>query len=412
MITRLIVEHYRSIGQLDVQLGNTSIFVGPNATGKSNIIDSIRLLKDAMTNGLDRAISDRQGIDTIRQWSPTRPYHVTLEIELESRRGIGRYRIALGSKKGNFIILGESGQWSRKLVRPPGNQRDAPDNDQRVETVQFERSKDGKIVWKIISDGQLKNDATFDVEFMDELFLRSPFPRVIKEERLFSLGVPRGFTSLDYMRREISDFEAYSIFPNTLRTPQNPTNDERMHSDGSNFASVFRALTRNKVGQQSRSDIIDSVRALVPTLQDISVHLVGGFLTPVFRVVESDGNQHEFNVSQMSDGTLRMLGLLTALYHPNRPQILALEEPEQTVNPGILLILADAIKAMTGKSQVLVTTHSPSLIDYFDVSEIYAVGLSTHGTTVNKVKGPQLDAVRKGLFSAGELMIMEGLGLN
>ena len=195
-----------------------------------------------------------------------------------------------------------------------------------------------------------------------------------------------------------------------LRTPQNPTNDERLHSDGSNFASVFRALARNKAGQQSRIDIIDSVRAVIPTLQDINIQLVGGFLTPVFRVIEADGNQHEFNVSQMSDGTLRILGLLTALYHPNRPQILALEEPEQTVNPGILLVLADAIKAMTGRSQVLVTTHSPSLIDHFDISEIYAVSLSDFGTAVTQVAGPQLDAVRKGLFSAGELMVMEGLG--
>ena len=296
------------------------------------------------------------------------------------------------------------------MVRHATSQRMATDTSLSTETLQFDRSKDGMLSWKVTTDGQTRHDATFEVEFPDELFLRSPFPRFGQDDRSISLGASRGAVGLDYLRREIVDFEAYSIFPNTLRTRQNPTNDERLHSDGSNFASVFRALSRNKAGQQNRTDIIDSVRAVVPALQDINVQLVGGFLTPVFRVVEADSSQHEFNVSQMSDGTLRILGLLTALYHPNRPQVLALEEPEQTVNPGILLILADAIKTVTGKSQILVTTHSPSLIDHFDISAIYSVGLSGNGTSVVQVVGPQLDAVRQGLFSAGELMVMEGLG--
>ncbi|MGD9893611.1 MAG: AAA family ATPase, partial [Dehalococcoidia bacterium] len=90
--------------------------------------------------------------------------------------------------------------------------------------------------------------------------------------------------------------------------------------------------------------------------------------------------------------------------------VVSLEEPEQTVNPGILLVLADAIKTVVGKSQIIVTTHSPSLIDHFDVSEIYSVSLSDTGTVVHQVRGHQLDAVRRGLFSVGELMIMEGLG--
>lgn len=292
----------------------------------------------------------------------------------------------------------------------PGRQRLGSPATFTIQTASFERSKSGRVCWRVWNDDQLANESQFDVEFADELFLRSPFPQISEEDRASVSGPPRGLAALDFLRREISDFEAYSIFPNMLRIPQNPTNDERLHSDGSNFASVFRALARNRAGEQSRVDIIDSVRAVIPRLQDINVQLIGGFLTPVFKIQESDNNSHEFNVSQMSDGTLRILGLLTALYHPNRPQVISLEEPEQTVNPGILLVLADAIKTVVSKSQIIVTTHSPSLIDHFDVSEIYSVSLSDTGTAVNQVSGHQLDAVRRGLFSVGELLIMEGLG--
>ena len=415
MIRRIQIEHFRSIGHLDLSLRDINIFVGPNATGKSNIVDAIRFLKDAMVNGIDRAVSDRQGIDTIRQWSPTRPYHVSIEVVIETKRGSGRYRITLGSKKGNYLIHSEDGEWSRRTARFMPSSNGELDEKLVRETIYFSRTKEGSVACKQVVESIIQWEATFEVEFIDELFLKSPFPRpprthTVRAERIASSFPTRGLIGLEYLRRELSDFEAYSIFPNTLRSPQNPTNDERLHSDGSNFASVFRALMRNRAGQQGRSEIIDSIKLILPNLKDISIQLVGGFLTPVFRVIEQDGNQHDFNVSQISDGTLRMLGLLTAVYHPNRPQALALEEPEQTVNPGVLIVLADAIKSVAGRSQCIITTHSPSLIDYFDVDEIFPVGITSQGTSVQRLQGAQLEAVRRGLFSAGELMLVEGIG--
>ncbi|MGD9510810.1 MAG: AAA family ATPase, partial [Geminicoccaceae bacterium] len=188
MITRLLVEHFRSIGQINLSLSSTTILVGPNATGKSNLVDSLRLLKDALTNGLDRSISDRQGIDTIRQWSPTRPYHVTIEVELDGKRGSGRYRLTLGSKKGNYIILGESGQWRRRIMLSPGRQRLGSPATFTNQTVSFERTKSGRVCWRVWNDDQFANESQFDVEFADELFLRSPFPQISEEDRASASG--------------------------------------------------------------------------------------------------------------------------------------------------------------------------------------------------------------------------------
>jgi predicted ATPase len=82
----------------------------------------------------------------------------------------------------------------------------------------------------------------------------------------------------------------------------------------------------------------------MPTLESINIQGLGGLMVPIFRVREDAGRIHNFNVSQISDGTLRVIGILTAPYQPNRAEVLALEEPEQTVNPAIVGLLAEAIQ--------------------------------------------------------------------
>jgi predicted ATPase len=111
----------------------------------------------------------------------------------------------------------------------------------------------------------------------------------------------------------------------------------------------------------------------------------------------------------MSDGTLRVLGILVALYQELGPGVIALEEPELTVHPGILQMLAEMIKEVSQRRQILLTTHSPELLDYFDPEDIVAVDYEDGATTARPLNKAQSKAVRERLFSLGELMTVEGL---
>jgi predicted ATPase len=152
------------------------------------------------------------------------------------------------------------------------------------------------------------------------------------------------------------------------------------------------------------------MRLVMPSLDSIRIQSLGGLMVPAFRVKESSGKTHDFNVSQISDGTLRMLGLLTALYQPAIPYTLAMEEPEQTINPGVLSILAESIVEVSAKTQMLVTTHSPDFLDKFnDPSVVFSVNMNDGITRSGPIQESQLKAVRDHLFSLGELMAIEGL---
>jgi predicted ATPase len=80
MITTIRIDHYKSVAQASLRLEKTSVLVGSNSAGKSNFIDAIAFLRDAVVHSLEQSVSDRHGIDSIIQWSPTRPYNLDIEV--------------------------------------------------------------------------------------------------------------------------------------------------------------------------------------------------------------------------------------------------------------------------------------------------------------------------------------------
>ena len=89
--------------------------------------------------------------------------------------------------------------------------------------------------------------------------------------------------------------------------------------------------------------------------------------------------------------------------------LVGIEEPELTVHPGALMVLADLLREASRRSQILVTTHSPDLIDRLPVENLRVVNSDRGVTTVGPVSETQTEAVKQSLFSPGELHRMEGL---
>jgi len=411
MITKLKIDHYKSLHSIELFPKKVNIFVGPNGSGKSNIIDVLRFLKNAIQYDLDRAVSERHGIDSIREWSRGRPYNVNICIDISTESGYGSYSLSLGSSENHYVILREEATWTDEFTYVIGDEFDPEEpsflqpsseaDDEDVTSIRrtqsFVRFRDGKVLLSTTA-GNFVRERSMKIENADELFLPTT--------RSGMMSFWYNFTNIS---RSISDFEAYVIFPNTLREPQTPSNDLRLLSDGRNLTSVIKSMTKSRRGSRLKEDIVTGMNLIMPSLENIIIQSIGGFLVPVFRVTESDGRSHNFNVSQISDGSLRVLGLLTALYQPSRPSAIALEEPEQTVNPGVLGLLADSIQSQPDNSQLFVTTHSPDLLDKFDAQDVFAVDLHEGITRCDRVSDAQLDIVRNKLFSLGELMSIEGI---
>lgn len=179
--------------------------------------------------------------------------------------------------------------------------------------------------------------------------------------------------------------------------------------DGSNWASVVRAARRTAKGKQILDRINEMMRVMLPDFQEVVVTTAGSYLVPNFKFGDDKGTVRSFDPVELSDGTLRIYGILLALYQSPVPPLLVIEEPEQTVHPGVLAMLAEAIHEVSETTQIVVTTHSPQLVEHFAPETIRIVTMVDGVTHVAPIKKTQQEAVSRGLMGLGEFMAAEGL---
>ena len=209
--------------------------------------------------------------------------------------------------------------------------------------------------------------------------------------------------------QHLASIVSYQIFPNSLREPQKIADSHPLAGDGRNLVSAVRGMIR----QENRfvPDLKHALGYAVPGVSDIRVSRAGSYLVVELKHEEpgrSDRNSW-FDLSYESDGTLRLLGMLVALFQEPSPSLIGIEEPESTIHPGALAVLADTMQEATLRGQVLVTTHSPDLINLLPIECFRAVTAEGGTTKVGKVSDHQIQSVKEGLFLAGELHSMEGL---
>jgi predicted ATPase len=366
MIKRLSISNYRSLGEnVTIELGRFTALVGPNGSGKSNVVDALRFVSEAMHMGLSGAISHRYGIGAVRRWSGGHPFNVSIRIDLDL--GIGRPAFY------SFELRGDSADEYKVKA-------EAAEVWDGTERFQF-RIESGK--WMEGPEGLTPP--------IDEMSLALPI-----------IGGDARFQSLIQALQQIA---IYAIFPDTLRAPQRYSSFKPLEKHGSNWASILKDQPK----QTWKPELVSALQKLTGDTEDIKVSQAASYLVVQFRHTSSNKKLKWFDATQESDGTLRVAGIVTALLQEPPVPVLGIEEPELTVHPGAIPLLYDFLKQASSRSQVLVTTHSPELLDLMDVEDIRVVVRGREGTTVARMSAEQRNAVREGLMTLGEVLRTEGL---
>jgi predicted ATPase len=377
-----LIRHYKSLDNVLIEFSNPiTVLVGPNAVGKSNIVDCLRFVRDAVDVDLEHAVSSRGGISRVRQYSRTKPFKVSVKLDLTqefegfpSRPGV--YEFTIDSQTGSNYTVD-----SERAVCFENRREQTPKKEE------FTRDKSGLI--------RVTND---------EKPQRVPSDQLALGQRR-GLAVPAAWPIYLFIR----DWRYSALYPNMLREPASPDKDKVLTEDGRNWASVIKALRRTVRGKAALARVYEAMKGVVPAFQDVAVTTVGSYLVPRFKFSVGAQDSVEFDPVQLSDGTLRVFGILLALYQIPPPRLLVIEEPEQTVHPGVLGVLADAFREAAESTQIIVTTHSPHFIDHFQPEQVRVVTLRNGATTVSKVKRTQLEAVKRRLMSMQDFMLAEGL---
>ena len=279
---------------------------------------------------------------------------LTIRLDLEQEGIVGFYEVSLaraGGEGGVCRVVSESARWQGSYAIKEGKW----DADQRLENVQLPATADALLL-------QTLSDARF---------------QGLKE---FVLGI-----------------EVYNPAPALLRQRFSRGGPALMPGRGQQWATALEKVLKS----DSAGVFVVALHRITGDIVDVEVQPAAGELVIRCKHRSPDGKERWAYADQESDGTLRSAALLTALLQKPSPTLIALEEPELAIHPGALEVIYDFIRSAQKHTQVIVTTHSPELLDNFEADLVRVVDRSGTDTRITPMDEDQRTAVRDALVMTG-----------
>lgn len=372
-VDRVVLRNFKSIGYCEIKLQPLTYLVGQNGAGKSNFLDALHFVRDALSDSLDSAINSRGGISEVRRRSSGHPTHFAIRLDITLQDGCkGHYAFRIASiASGGYEVQNE-------------------------ECV---ISAIGKGPFFRIERGQIKDTS------------EDTFP-AITSDRL-ALVAASGMTAFRPVFDALTSMGFYNFNPKMMQELQKPQDGRLLTPSGDNIASVIGRL--EKAAPDGLQTIQEYLQSIAPMVHGVKRKSIGPMETLEFRQ-EMAGAKHpwRFLAQNMSDGTLRSLGVLAALLQGGKeraPMVVGIEEPETALHPAASASLREVLEDASITTQVLVTSHSPDLLDDrdLDADSVLAVVSEGGDTKIAPLDESSRQVMRGHLFSAGELLRLNQL---
>jgi predicted ATPase len=177
------------------------------------------------------------------------------------------------------------------------------------------------------------------------------------------------YNAITTIKKAIRDIFVYDYFDTTpksnIRKPMLPTSEKRLFPDGTNLPQILNTIKINyKANYKKIADMLNEVN---PNFSGFDFNFIGGNIE---LMLEEKGLNSSVHVSNISDGTLRYLCLLSILFNPDRGRLVCIDEPEVGLHPDMIVNIANAIKEASEESTLIVSTHSDNLLNYFEVENL------------------------------------------
>lgn len=372
-LNRIILINYKSIGYCDVTLGPLTYLVGSNGAGKSNFLDALHFVRDALDGSLDNALNERGGVSEVRRISLGHPKHFMIRLEFNLPDGRkGHYGFEIGALQDRGYVV---------------------DNE------------------SCVIEGNDQDTCYHIVQGVVQQSSENTFPSITPDR--LALVAASGLTSFRPVYDALVSMNFTNLNPKLMRELQKPQDGRLLKPAGENIASVIGHLER------LRPDRLETIREylqnVVPLVQSVERKQVGPMETLEFR--QSTGVSNDpwrFLAQNMSDGTLRALGVLVALFQGNQdfaPTLIGIEEPETALHPAASAALRDAVNRASKNTQIIVTSHSPDFLDASEISSdsILAFVSIAGETRIATLENSCRQAIRYQLFTVGELLRLNQL---
>ncbi|MDX2149167.1 MAG: AAA family ATPase [Bryobacteraceae bacterium] len=351
LIERVAIKNFKSIASCDVQLKPLTVLAGPNGSGKSNFLEALRFLSRALAVSLEDAVATHGGWDSV------------------VRRGAGGIEFEV------------EGTWQDISIRYGAYVHSSG--------VGFEECVVGHHFFRRHSPAEPEGS-------LDR------FPTVGRSQFLLAkVGDTRPF---GWAYRSLTQTHVYNPPASALRQPS-PATRYRFLLDGDarNLAEIVFHLQEEHPELLARAT--EFLQVISPGVNPVRASRGGlSFYHLLF-------GEPPFEAKSMSDGTLRALALLVALYQVPGPTLIGIEEPEAGLHPASAEVLIEAMREASSSVQVVATTHSPEMLDALNLDEdrLLIADRTDGQTRIGPIDEVGRDALKKRLYSLGQLLRYEQL---
>ena len=344
-LTALRVQNFKAVKDTGtLKPGGLTVFIGDNGAGKSSVLEALRFVADLSRDTLDQALVPFRGFEHVR-WKGG------------VKRGHKPGRTGPGAELKEFYPIEITARGHVDQVNVSATTRISGQNNNQVG---FDHEA-------------LKLGAETTIR---DLKLNPKLDPMLRPDRSIF-----GRTSW------FDDWQFLDMVPSTMGTPTALTQSSgqvRLARDGSNLARYIVDLRSDKeFGIDSFDGLLETLQVILPYAKDLETVTSETFSREVaLRLVEREG-KGSFSVPgwMLSTGTLRLIGLLALLRHPRPPSLICIEEIENGLDPRTIhLVMSEILRATeAGRTQIMVTTHSPYLLDLVPLESLVLVERGADG---------------------------------
>ena len=327
------MENFRALKSVELkQITPLTVLLGPNGSGKSTLFDVFNFLSECFQHGLRHAWDRRGRARELKTRGQDGPVVVELKYREAPKQPLITYHLAIDEDLGGPYVAEEWLQWRRGQYGKPFRFLDYRRGEGQAVSGEMPDERDQRVSIPLRSA---------DLIAVNTLGQFAEHPRVAS------------------LREFITDWYVSYLSVDDTRGQPEAGPSERLSKTGDNLPNVIQYLAERHPARLRR--IFDVLRRRVPRLERVLAEPMrdGRLLLQI-----KDGPFDEPILSRFaSDGTLKMLAYLTVLYDPNPPRFIGMEEPENHLHPLLLPELAEECRDAADRSQLLLTTHSPFLVN-------------------------------------------------
>ncbi len=327
ILRRVILNGFRSIKAMDLELRPLNVLIGANGAGKSNLISFFKMLNEMSAGRLQQYIGTTGRAQSILHFGPKVTLQMEAKLEFEVDGATDTYAIRLFHAAGDTLVFAE-------------------------ESLSYHQS--GYMKPNVVSLGAGHQE-----------------PRVGEE-------ADKGDPTAKVFRHVLNHCRVYHFHDTSptarVRRYCYVGDDRCLMPDAGNLAAILLRLREMNDGTAYRR-IVNTIRMIAPFFDDFYLEPTGLNTQDVMLNWRERGSDQVFGPHQLSDGTLRAMCLITLLMQPegDMPNLIVVDEPELGLHPYALNVIASLVKKASHHTQILVGTQSSSFLDNFDAEDVIVV---------------------------------------